>query len=154
MPGPEAHGDAADPVRSWLEPRLREVPPDLAAAVRGAVDRVLAAGAETGDPGPDAGAGDPRDEGRPVGWDGSDRADSIGPVAGVLVRAAVGELDRVAGMQGRRAALALLAADASLTYAFEAAVDDGTDPMLLAELTGPRGAIGRRLTAVDGPDGP
>lgn len=69
------------------------------------------------------------------------------PVSEVLARAAVWELDRVTGMEGRDAALTLLAADASLTYAFEAAAEDGSDPTALADLVGLRGAIGRRLAA-------
>lgn len=79
--------------------------------------------------------------------EGADPAGSAGPVAGVLARAALRELDRVTEMEGREAALALLAADAALTYSFEAALDDGSSPTDLAGAVGLRGALGRRLDA-------
>lgn len=79
--------------------------------------------------------------------EGADSAGFAGPVAGVLARAALRELDRVTEMEGREAALALLAADAALTYSFEAALDDGVAPTDLAAAVGLRGALGRRLGA-------
>lgn len=121
-------------VGAWLEPRFRSVPRDLAAAVRAAVDREFEAGEATS-------------------AEGADSAGAAGPVAGVLARAALRELDRVTEMEGREAALALLAADAALTYSFEAALDDGSSPTDLAVAVGLRGALGRRLAAAGGSSG-
>lgn len=129
-------GSGAD-VLAWLEPRLRDVPADLASAVRASVERVVDE--------PSRGSG-------PSGSGVAQRA-VIGPLAGILARAALTELDRVTEMEGRGAALALLAADASLTYAFEAAAADETDPVELADAVGLRGAIGRRLRAPERPTG-
>lgn len=131
---PDREPGAGSEVRAWLEPRFRSVPTDLAAAVRAAVDRELEAGEATS-------------------TEGEDPAGSAGPVAGVLARAALRELDRVTEMEGREAALALLAADAALTYSFEAALDDGGSPTDLAAAVGLRGALGRRLDAAGGATG-
>jgi hypothetical protein len=66
------------------------------------------------------------------------------PVRG-LAAAALAGLEQVAGGAGvRREALRLLAADAALTYAFEAAADSGRSEEL-AEAVGLRGELGRRL---------
>lgn len=92
-------------------------------------------------------AGEPRSE------EGADSGGFAGPVAGVLARAALRELDRVTEMEGREAALALLAADAALTYSVEAALDDGSSPTDLAAAVGLRGALGRRLDADGGSGG-
>lgn len=119
---------------AWLEPRFRSVPPDLAVAVRAAVDRELEAG-------------------EPASAEKASPDGSAGPVAAVLARAALRELDRVTEMEGREAALALLAADAALTYSFEAALDDGSSPADLATTVGLRGALGRRLGAAGGSSG-
>lgn len=147
-PASEGVGPGSE-VLAWLEPRLRRVPDDLAAAVRASVRRVLEDGGRIhGDPGSRRRAPSTGEGGDPPGSSSDSAVDALpGPVAGVLARAALAELERVTGMRGRRAALALLAADASLTYAFEAAGDDGTDPAALADLVGLRGALGRRLTA-------
>lgn len=102
--------------------------------MRAAVDRELEAGEATS-------------------AEGADPGGSAGPVAGVLARAALRELDRVTEMEGREAALALLAADAALTYSFEAALDDGSSPTDLAAAVGLRGALGRRLAAAGGSSG-
>lgn len=133
-PAPDRGRGGESDVRAWLEPRFRSVPTDLAAAVRAVVDRELEAG-----------------EARLA--EGADPAGSAGPVAGVLARAALRELDRVTEMEGREAALALLAADATLTYSFEAALDDGSSPTDLAAAVGLRGALGRRLSTVGGASG-
>lgn len=70
-------------------------------------------------------------------------------VPDALAAAAVTALDRVmAGPQSREAALRLLAADAVLTYAFEAAAELGMDLGALADRLGPTGSLGRRLTEV------
>lgn len=127
-PRPDRGAGAGSDVEAWLEPRFRSVPTDLAAAVRAAVDRELEAG-------------------EPRSGEGADAGEFAGPVAGVLARAALRELDRVTEMEGREAALALLAADAALTYSFEAALDDGSSPTDLAAAVGLRGALGRRLGA-------
>ena len=76
-------------------------------------------------------------------------ADLEDPVRG-LARAALTGLEQVAGGTGEREeALRLLAADAALTYAFEAAAEsDRSDE--LAEWVGLRGELGRRLAgAID-----
>ena len=99
----------------WLEPRLAEVPPALAAAVRECVARV-------------------------------DRTAARDEVPDLLAEAALVELDLVlAEPQGRKGALRLLAADAILTYAFEAATAEGADARALADRLGLNGEIGRRL---------
>lgn len=62
-----------------------------------------------------------------------------------LAAAAIAGLDEVAAGAGDRTeALRLLAADAALTWAFEAAADDGTIQEL-ATAVGLRGELGRRL---------
>lgn len=62
-----------------------------------------------------------------------------------LARAAVSALEDVAsGTGGRSEALRLLAADAALTYAFEAAAEAGT-AATLATRVGLHGELGRRL---------
>ncbi len=81
-----------------------------------------------------------------------------GPVPDTLAETALDELDAVvARRQDRAAALRLLAADALLTYAFEASVDPelgGTTALAsrLAEEVGPAGRLGARLAAGSGPD--
>ncbi len=66
------------------------------------------------------------------------------PVLG-LAAAALAGLQQVARGAGvRREALRLLAADAALTYAFEAAADSGRSEEL-AEWVGLRGELGQRL---------
>lgn len=100
----------------WLEPRLERVPADLASAVRRCVGQV-------------------RTEG-----------ESLVSVPEVLAAAAAQEIERVLELpQERDAAVRLLAADASLTWAFEAAAELGEDGPELAERVGIRGRIGRRL---------
>ena len=51
---------------------------------------------------------------------------------------------------GRESALRLLAADALLTVAFEAAADLGLDVGVLADEVGPKGALGRSLSSGGG----
>lgn len=118
-----------DDVLAWLDPRLEGVPPALAAAVRDCVRRSAADVAAEGAP--------EADSGRPDG------------VPDRLARAAIEEFERVVdddgGPTGRDAALRLLAADASLTYAFEAAADLGDDLLALSDRVGLRGRIGREL---------
>jgi hypothetical protein len=68
-------------------------------------------------------------------------------VPDVLAAAALRGLDGVLEQEepAREAALQLLAADASLTYAFEAAASIGTNVEELALRIGPDGELGRRL---------
>lgn len=62
-----------------------------------------------------------------------------------LVEAALAGLEQVAGGKGERTeALRLLAADAALTYAFEAAAEAGRSAELAARV-GLDGELGRRL---------
>lgn len=105
-------------VEAWLEPRLREAPPRLAKAVRECLHR-----AEPDDP--------------------------PAELSGWLAHAAAQELGRVrAGRAGDRdEALRLLAADASLTFAFEAAAERGEDLGRVAEEWGVAGRLGRELAA-------
>lgn len=114
----DAAGAGRARAEEWLEPRLREAPPRLADAVRRCLDR-----AEPDEPPAELSA-----------W---------------LAHAAVQELGRVrAGRAGDRdEALRLLAADASLTFAFEAAAQRGEDLGRMAEQWGPAGRLGRELAA-------
>lgn len=121
----------AGSLEGWLEARLAGVPPELGDAVRAA----LGAGAETASiPG-------------------------IPPGAARLGRAALRELDAVgAAARDRGAALRLLAADALLTYAFEAAADPelgggASEAAALALRLGPRGELGARLAETAGRGG-
>ena len=103
------------PLDDWLEPKLEEVSDELAAAVRACVDRLPARDAE-------------------------------GSVSETLARAALLEFDRlVSGAQGRKNAVRLLAADATLTYAFEAAAELDEDLEALVHTVGLRGALGQRV---------
>lgn len=78
-------------------------------------------------------------------------ADDGTPVPELLARAAVDELDRVVdGAADRGAAVRLLAADAALTFAFEAAADLEADVPALADDVGLRGRIGARLAELTG----
>lgn len=105
---------------AWLEPRLRRAPPELADEVRTLLRQT-------------AGRGTAEELGG-------------GAVADLLAAAAAAGLDEVAGAAGgRESALRLLAADAALTFAFEAAADTGGDVARLCAATGPGGALGRRL---------
>lgn len=106
----------------WLEPRLVDVPPALAQAVRDALSRVS----------------------RPVAPE---------EVPDFLADAALNELDDVlASREGReRGALRLLAADAILTWAFEAVTTLGTDARVLATRLGMNGELGDRLRVARGP---
>lgn len=114
-------------LNDWLAPRLALAPPDLAGAIRELLREADSAGA------PDHGeAGD---------------AETI-PAR--LAAAALCGIDGVAcgdevTDRRRGTALRLLAADAALTYAFEAAADLGGDVVGLAARLGPRGALGDRL---------
>ena len=102
-----------DPTRCWLEPRLRDTPPELARDILHLLEQV-----------PSAALSDP-------------------PRA--LVAAALAGLDEVAGGAGDRSeAIRLLAADAALTWAFEAAAEAGK-VQELADSVGLRGELGRRL---------
>lgn len=115
-------GDRAESGRqraeAWLEPRLRNAPPRLADAVRACLERAEPDEAPDGVP----------------GW---------------LADAALREFGRVeAGRTGDRdEALRLLAADASLTFAFEAAAERGEDLGRLAREWGPAGRVGRELAS-------
>ena len=110
----------SDPTQEWLEPRLRETPPELARDILDLLDSV------------------PRE----------DLADP--PRA--LAAAALAGLEEVSAGSGRRAeALRLLAADAALTWAFEAAAEHGAVAEL-ADAVGLRGRLGRRLAEEGGTD--
>ena len=75
-------------------------------------------------------------------------------VADLLARAGLTGLDQVADRGGgRESALRLLAADAALTFAFEAAAELGGDVDALCERLGPGGEIGRRLASRIGAGG-
>ena len=114
----------------WLEPRLGSAPPELAAAIRRLLD-------ETRDSTAPGAAGF-----------GSGAIPDV--LAGAALRGLDGVVERTAVDRSSRAgALRLLAADASLTYAFEAAADLGLDAVELADRLGPRGALGARLEALD-----
>jgi len=107
----------------WLETRLRTAPPELADEVRALVRQASAGGAV-----------------EPLGG---------GTVADLLARAGLLGLDEViATRSGRESALRLLAADAALTCAFEAAAETGGDVAGLCAAVGPEGALGRRLQDV------
>lgn len=106
----------------WLEPRLAKAPTELADAIRQLV--------------------------READEDGTD-------IPARLAAAALRGFDDVltetaADLRSRRAALRLLAADASLTYAFEAAADLDIDVVELADGLGPRGVLGAMLDAAAG----
>lgn len=109
----------APEVRRWLDARLSEIPAALAGAVRS-----LLAGSPVADP--EGGAPEAMADGALVG------------------------LERVAGGGAARdRALELLAADALLTYAFEAAAEpalggSAAAAAALADRVGPAGRLGRR----------
>lgn len=114
----DAGGAGRREAMAWLEPRLRDAPSRLAETVRECLERVEPEGELEGIP----------------GW---------------LAHAALAEFGRVrAGRTGDRAeALRLLAADASLTFAFEAAAERGDDLGRLAREWGAAGRLGRELAA-------
>jgi hypothetical protein len=110
----------------WLDERLAAAPPELASDVRALVRAV---------------ADDSPEE----------HGDAI---ARLLARAGLAGLDEIVdGRGGRESALRLLAADAALTLAFEAAAElDGNLPDLCTWL-GPSGEIGKRLERERGTGG-
>jgi len=106
---------------TWLAARLAGAPAELGAAIRDLVDAEDLA-----------------------------RASDAGPLAERLAAAALAGFEGVlaetaADRKSRTAALRLLAADAVLTCAFEAAAEPGGDPWGLGERLGPAGALGERL---------
>ena len=105
-------------VETWLEPRLVGAPVELAAAVRELLGEVEA-----------------------------DADGRFPDVPEALVAAALLGFDGVLEPvdAAREVALRLLAADAALTYAFEAAASLGRDVDGLAMRIGPGGELGRRL---------
>lgn len=112
----------------WLGPRLQGAPPELAVAVRELLDLVPPARA------PGEGPGEIPDR-----------------LATAAVRGFDGVLEATdPSPRSREAALRLLAADALLTYAFEAAADLETEVDELAERIGPAGTFGRLLLAAAG----
>lgn len=103
-----------NPTQRWLEPRMSDAPPELAADIRRLIETT-------------------------PGLDLSD------PVA-ALAAAGLAGLEEVAAGTGERSeALRLLAADAALTYAFEAAAEAGRSAEL-AKQVGLDGELGRRLS--------
>ena len=103
-----------NPTRRWLQQRMADAPPELAADILELVETT-------------------------PGIDLSD------PVA-ALAAAGLAGLEQVAEGNGERSeALRLLAADATLTYAFEAAAEAGRSAEL-AERVGLDGELGRRLS--------
>lgn len=116
--GADGSGVDREEAVDWLEPRLRDAPPRLAEVVRECLERVEMDG-------------------------------SPGGLSGWLARAARQEFGRVeAGRTGdREEALRLLAADASLTLAFEAAAEEGEDLTRVADEWGASGRLGRELAA-------
>ncbi len=112
----------------WLEARLRSAPPELADEVRALVREAAEDGAV-----------------EPLGG---------GAIADLLATAGLLGIDEVvATRSGRESALRLLAADAALTCAFEAAAETGGDVARLCAAIGPEGALGRRLAGVGGEGG-
>ena len=109
-------------VDNWLEPRLVGAPPELADAVRGLVCEV--------DPGAD-----------------KSRLGVPETLAAAAMLGFEGVLEQVD--PEREVALRLLAADAALTYAFEAAASIGQDVDQLALQIGVGGELGRRLEQGD-----
>lgn len=102
----------------WLDERLDKAPSELAMDVRRLV--------------------------RTVGFEAPD--DSGDAIAALLARAGLSGLDEIVeGCGGRETALRLLAADAALTLAFEAAAELGGDVQALCTRLGPCGELGRRL---------
>lgn len=86
---------------------------------------------------------------------GEDDADIPARLAAAALRGFDDVLtETAADLRSRRAALRLLAADASLTYAFEAAVDLDIDVVELADGLGPRGALGAMLDAAAAGEAP
>ena len=123
-------------LNEWLNPRLEAAPTELAVAIRELLREAQARGGDDGEADGDAST-----------------------IPGRLGAAALRGLDAVSGADyavERRAprgtALRLLAADAALTYAFEAAADLGGDVVGLAVRLGPRGALGARLASARGPE--
>lgn len=120
-------------LNDWLNPRLAVAPPELARAIH---ELLREAG-----------------RGAPGGTDPEGAT-----IPGRLADAALRGIDEVASGGGtadrsaRGMALRLLAADAALTYAFEAAADLDGDVVGLATRLGPRGALGARLATAGGPE--
>lgn len=148
---------ARERVPTWLEPRLEEVPGELADAVRAAVRRGLEAledadrSGAASSPGAGAGSAPEVPHGPEPGGAAPEPLPDPASVPDTLAWIAVRELDRVADApRDREAAVRLLAADACLTWAFEAAA--GTDEELegLADRAGLRGRIGRLLGRTGG----
>ncbi len=103
-----------NPTQGWLQLRLADAPPELAAAIVRLIETT---------PG----------------------LDLSNPVA-ALAAAGLAGLEQVADGTGERSeALRLLAADAALTYAFEAAAEAGRSAELAAQV-GLDGELGRRLS--------
>lgn len=148
-----------EPVLEWLEPRLEEVPAELAEAVREAVRRGLRALEEVesrGDGGagaePAAGGGAELPHGLEPGRAAPAPLPDAASVPDTLAWIAVRELERVGDApRDREAAVRLLAADASLTWAFEAAAELDEELEGLADRAGLRGRIGRLLGRSVGP---
>lgn len=140
---------AGERVTGWLEPRLEEVPGELAEAVRTAVGHGLDALEEANGGGSTAER--PAEEATvPHGIEPGRAAPEPLPepdsVPDTLAWIAVRELNRVADApQDREAAVRLLAADACLTWAFEAAAESDEELEALADRAGLRGRIGRLL---------
>ncbi len=112
---PDAWTDAT---LRWLEPRLKDVPEELAVEI----ERCVRSATPNG-PGDDI-------------------------VTETLAASALAALDRVvASPQTRDSAARLLAADACLTYAFESGADRCGDLSGLAERLGLQGELGARLRA-------
>lgn len=109
---------STDRALAWLRPRLEDGVPSDLAAAVRSCVRAADAGPDT-------------------------------PVPDLLAEAAVSELDRLTDRPAdRETAVRLLAADAALTYAFEAAAESGDDVLDLADRVGLRGRIGERLAGL------
>jgi len=121
-------------LNEWLAPRLALAPPDLAGAIRELLREA-----------DNASALDHQE---------------VGDAETIPARLAVAALCGIDGVacgdevtdRRRGTALRLLAADAALTYAFEAAADLGSDVVRLAARLGPRGALGDRLATGSVPE--
>lgn len=123
--------DAEPGARRWLAERSEGVPRELTEEVG-----ALLEAARAGPPARFVAAG-PEGDGQPG------EGERIGRR---LARAALCGLEQAArDAEERAAALRLLAADAALTYAFEAAAELGADAGRLATEVGLEGAIGHAL---------
>jgi len=147
--------EAVSRALEWLEPRLSGAPGELGRAVRECLRLTAdASGRSAAGTGMSDGARTASSAAAAPATASVDGAAPDPTVAVVLARCALEELERVVDRpDDRDVAVRLLAADASLTWAFEAAAETGEDVARLAEAVGLRGEIGRRLEKAAGSGG-